>query len=290
MVTDADLSVLDAEQLRALAHALIAQVSDRDSVITRQTTELDWRQGKIDKLTAELALYRRWTFGRRSEALSAEQIRLFDETCAADIAEIEEELARTTPPAPDAEKRPPKRTPLPPHLPRTEIHHEPDTTTCRCGCQLQRIGEDVAEKLDYTPGVISVERHVRGKWACRQCETLTQAPVPAQIIDKGLPTAGMLAQVMIAKYADHTPLYRPSGILERSGLAIPPSTLGAWVGATGAALQPLAEALKAHVLSRRVVHADETPVSTHFCRTLVLSVVRAKLIDFGAMPNSSYRL
>ena len=93
MVTDADLSVLDAEQLRALAHALIAQVSDRDSVITRQTTELDWRQGKIDKLTAELALYRRWTFGRRSEALSAEQIRLFDETCAADIAEIVASLA-----------------------------------------------------------------------------------------------------------------------------------------------------------------------------------------------------
>lgn len=249
-----DLSVLDAEQLRALAQTLLTQVA-------RQATELDWRQGKIDKLTAELALYRRWKFGRQSEQLSAEQIRLFDETCAADIAEIEDELARTASPTPGSEKRQPKRAPIPPHLPRTDIHHEPDTTTCRCGCQLKRIGEDIAEKLDYTPGQITVERHIRGKWTCDLCETLTQAPVPAQIIDKGLPTAGMLAHVMIAKYADHTPLYRLSGILERSGLAIPTSTLGEWVGATGGALQPLVAALKTHVLSRRVVHADETPVA-----------------------------
>lgn len=260
MATPPDLSLLDAAQLRELAQTLLAQASEREAVIARQDTELDWRQGKIDKLTAELALYRRWKFGRRSEALSAEQIRLFDETCSADVAEIEEELAHTAP-APATEKRQPKRALIPPHLPRTEIHHEPEATTCRCGCQLKRIGEDISEKLDYTPGVISVERHIRGKWACVQCQTLTQAPVPAQIIDKGLPTAGMLAHVMIAKYADHTPLYRLSGILERSGLAIPTSTLGEWVGATGAALHPLVEALKAHVLSRRVVHADETPVA-----------------------------
>ncbi|WP_373957425.1 IS66 family transposase zinc-finger binding domain-containing protein [Pseudomonas putida] len=88
------------------------------------------------------------------------------------------------------------------------IRHEPENTQCACGCQLQRIGEDVSEKLDYTPGVFTVEHHVRGKWACRQCETLIQAPVPAQVIDKGVPTAGLLAHVMVAKFADHLPLYR----------------------------------------------------------------------------------
>ncbi len=254
MVIDTPLSDLNAQQLRELAQTLLAKVSQQDS-------ELTWRQGKIDKLTAELALYRRWKFGATSERLGNEQAKLFDETCAADIAAIEEELARTSPPAKETEKRQPKRTPLPPHLPRTEIHHEPESTTCRCGCQLKRIGEDVAEKLDYTPGIVTVERHVRGKWVCAQCETLIQAPVPAQIIDKGLPTAGMLAHVMISKYADHQPLYRLSGILDRSGLAIAPSTLGEWVGATGVALQPLADALKNHLLSRRVLHADETPVA-----------------------------
>jgi transposase len=141
-----------------------------------------------------------------------------------------------------------------------EIRHEPDTTTCACGCQLRRIGEDVAEKLDYVPGVLSVERHIRGKWACARCETLTQAPVEAHIIDKGIPTAGLLAQVLVAKFADHLPLYRQEAIFGRSGFAIPRSTLGAWVGSCGVQLQPVVDALKAEILSHRVVHADETPV------------------------------
>src|SRR5574337_1005207 len=74
-------------------------------------------------------------------------------------------------------------------LPRTEIHHEPHSTTCACGCQMQRIGEDVAEKRDYTPGTFSVERHIRGKWVCAPCKTLVQASVSADVIDKSLSSA-----------------------------------------------------------------------------------------------------
>jgi transposase len=73
---------------------------------------------------------------------------------------------------------------------------------------VKRVGEDISEKLDYAPGVFTVERHVRGKWACTRCRTLIQAPVPAAVIDKGIPTAGLLAQVLVAKHADHVPLYR----------------------------------------------------------------------------------
>jgi hypothetical protein len=93
------------------------------------------------------------------------------------------------------------------------IHHEPDNSHCPCGCALKRIGEDVSEKLDCTLGVFSIERHIRGKWVCGQCETLIQAPVPEQVIDKGIPTAGLLAHVMIAKFAGHLPLYRQESIL-----------------------------------------------------------------------------
>jgi transposase len=110
---------------------------------------------------------------------------------------------------------------------------------CHCASVLKRIGEDISEKLDYTPGVFEVERHIRGKWACATCQTLIQAPVPAQVIDKGVPTAGLLAQVLVAKYADHQPLYRQEGIFERAGFAIPRSTLAQWVGACGLRLQPL---------------------------------------------------
>ena len=145
-------------------------------------------------------------------------------------------------------------------LPNARFGHEPDSTTCQCGCQMKRIGEDVAEKLDYVPGVFSVERHVRGKWACSQCETIVQAPVDAHIIDKGIPTAGLLAQVLVAKYADHLPLYRQESIFGRAGVAIPRSTLAQWVGVCGARLQPLVDAMKAEILQHRVLHADETPV------------------------------
>ena len=132
---------------------------------------------------------------------------------------------------------------------------------CSCGSALKRIGEDVSEKLDYTPGVFHVERHIRGKWACAHCQVLIQAPVPAQVIDKGVPTAGLLAQVLVAKYADHQPLYRQEAIFERAGVAIPRSTLAQWVGACGVQLQPLVDALRTALLERSVLHADETPVA-----------------------------
>jgi len=253
MVDSASLVHLDAQQLRALALSLMGQVADKDR-------EIHLRQTKIDQLTHEMAVLKRWKFGRSAEQLDPAQRQLFEETMAADLAAIEEELdGLRNPPAP-TEARQPKRATLPPELPRTEIRHEPDSTTCACGCQMQRIGEDVSEKLDYTPGVFTVERHVRGKWACRPCERLVQAPVPAQVIDKGLPSAGLLAQVLVAKYADHLPLYRQEGIFARAGMALSRSTLAQWVGVCGVQLQPLLDALKTELLAHPVLHADETPV------------------------------
>lgn len=103
---------------------------------------------------------------------------------------------------------------LPPELPRTIIRHEPASTACGCGCQMKRIREDATEKLDYTPGTFSVERHVRGVWACTACQSMTQASMPAYIIDKGIAAVGLLAQILISKYADHLPLYRQEAIFK----------------------------------------------------------------------------
>ena len=193
---------------------------------------------------------------------NAEQRSLLEDEIDADLAAVANEIEQLgAPAASHQDKQQPKRQALPAELPRREIHHEPDSTTCRCGCQMKRIGEDVAEKLDYVPGVFSVERHVRGKWACTQCETIIQAPVPAHVIDKGIPTAGLLAQVLVAKYADHLPLYRQEGIFGRAGLAIPRSTLAQWVGSCGVQLQPLVDAMRSEILAHGVLHADETPVA-----------------------------
>jgi len=252
----AELAALQAAGLGELGAKLLRRFE-------QDRHEIDWRDAKIEKLTFEMAQLKRVKFGTKSEQLDAGQRALFDEAVDADMAaleaQLEELLAASKKPREPGER--PKRAALPPQLPRVEHHHEPENTTCACGCELKRIGEDVSEKLDYVPGVFTVERHVRGKWACAQCRTLTQAPVPAEIIDKGIPTSGLLAQVLVAKYADHLPLYRQEAIFGRAGLALPRSTLASWVGVCGPRLQPLVDALKAHVLGRGVVHADETPVA-----------------------------
>ena len=146
MALPTNLHALDAGALRQL---LIAQ--DR---------ELTWRQTKIDQLTHELSLHKRWRFGVKTERLPAEQAQLFAETVEADLAAMTKELEQLSG-KPASAKGQAKRKPLPPELPRTEIRHEPDSTTCACGCQMKRIGEDVAEKLDYTPGTFSVARNIQ---------------------------------------------------------------------------------------------------------------------------------
>lgn len=247
VIDEQALGELDAEQLRQLSQQLLA--------------ELRHQRALNEKLAYECALLKRLKFAAKSERHSADQRNLLEEELDSDLAAVEHETLQLRPAPAASEKQPPKRTPLPAHLPRREIRHEPTSTTCRCGCQMKRIGEDVAEKLDYVPGVFAVERHIRGKWACAKCQTLTQAPVGAHVIDKGIPTAGLLAQVLVAKYADHQPLYRQENIFGRAGLAIARSTLAQWVGTCGAQLQPLVDALKTEVLGQRVLHGDETPVA-----------------------------
>ncbi len=190
VIENAPIEQLTDAQVRALAQQLLATVST-------QEVQLRHKQATIDKLTHEMAVLKRLKFAAKSEAFNAEQKSLLEEAIDADLEALSTaaEQARAAASLPSvAPKEQPKRQPLPANLPRREIRHEPDSTQCRCGCAMKRIGEDVAEKLDYVPGIFTVERHVRGKWVCAACQTLVQAPVPAHIIDKGLPTTGLLAQ------------------------------------------------------------------------------------------------
>ena len=241
------LDSLDTEQLRTAVRAL--------------AKEVHFKQATIDKLTHENAVLKRLKFAAQSEAYTGEQKSLLEETLDMDLAAVAAEIEALRPATKPGEKKSPKRQTPPPHLPRREFCHEPDSTICDCGQSMKRIGEDVAEKLDYEPGVFTVERHVRGKWACACCEKIVQAPVAPHIIDKGLPTAGLLAQVLVAKYLDQLPLYRQEAIFERAGMAIARSTLAQWVGECGVQLEPLVDALAAEMLRHDVLHADETPVA-----------------------------
>lgn len=246
-----DLQGMD-EGTRAVVQRLLHQVE-------QQATELKHKQALLDKLAYEMALLKRLKFAAKTEALNADQRSLLEEALEEDLQAVAEEVEQMQPVAECAPRQQPKRLPLPAQLPRQDFEHEPEQTEC-CGQAMRRIGQDVAEKLDYQPGVFTVHRHVRGKWVCACCQTLKQAPVQAHIIDKGIPSAGLLAHVLVAKYADHLPLYRQEAIYARAGVPLSRSTLAQWVGSCGVQLQPLVKALRKQVLAHAVIHADETPV------------------------------
>ena len=122
-----------------------------------------------------------------------------------------------------------------------------------------RIGEDRTERLDIVPAQLRVIVTVRPKYACRTCEAgVIQAPAPAHLITGGLPTEGALAQVLIAKYGDHLPLYRQSQIYARSGVELHRSTLAGWVGKASFHLTPVVDRLAWHLKQSGQLFMDET--------------------------------
>jgi transposase len=245
------------------------EIDHKQTEIDRRQREIDWRELRLQKLQAELAQLKRWKFGARTEAMTAQQRALFAETLVEDEAGLQAQLAQLqtrlpdVPQAPKAPARRPRRQALPEHLERVEHRHEPADTTCPnegCGRPMQRVGEDVSEKLDIVPARFFVQRHVYGKWVCRCCQELRQEPAEPDVVDGGIPASGLVAHTLISRFADHLPYYRQEAINARDGVHTPRSTLAAWSGAGGAALEPLHEAHKRFVLSAAVLHADETPV------------------------------
>jgi transposase len=139
--------------------------------------------------------------------------------------------------------------------------HEPQHEGCpSCGGALSKLGEDVSEVLEYVPALFKVIRHVRPKLSCTKCDAIVQAEAPSRPIERGLAGPGLLAHVLVSKYADHLPLYRQAEIYAREGVELERSTLADWVGGTSELLQPLQEALRQYVMSGRKLHADDTPV------------------------------
>jgi transposase len=125
---------------------------------------------------------------------------------------------------------------------------------------MRKIGEDVAEVLEYVPERFRVIQHVRPKLACPECERIVQIEAPARPIARGLAGPGLLAHVLVAKYCDHLPLYRQAQIYAREGVEVERSTMAEWVAGCFHLLEPLVEALARHVMAANKLHADDTPV------------------------------
>jgi transposase len=174
------------------------------------------QQAQIEHMKLLIAKLRRMKFGRSSEQFSREieqlELRLEElQTVHAQMAPVEEAAAQP-------QRGKPARKPLPEHLPREQVVHQPACVCPDCGVALRRIGEDVAEVLEYVPEHFKVVRHVRPKLSCPSCQRIVQADAPSRPIARGLAGSGLLAHVLVAKYADHLPLYRQAEIYARQGI------------------------------------------------------------------------
>jgi transposase len=257
-----DLDGLDPEALKALVIAKHSESMEQHKELTSNTHEIEHLKLVIEK-------YRRMIFGRKSEKLSGELEQLEFRLEELETAQAAEEAAQAsaeaaqppaTPTVPKRRSRP-QRKPLPEDLPREVVTHLPPHNCCPdCGGALRQFGEDVSEQLERIPASFKVIRHVRPKFACAGCESVVEAPAPARPIDRGLPGPGLLAQVLVSKYADHQPLYRQSQIYAREGVDLDRSTLAGWVGAASELLAPLVDEISKHVLRASKIHADDTPV------------------------------
>src|SRR6202047_4160799 len=244
------------------------------AALTETRAKLVGAQALIEHLQLVIAKMQREKFGPRSERSQRliDQLELQLEELAATAAEDEtkaEAAARVE--VRGFTRRPATRRNFPADLPRRRIVH-PAPTACPCcgGTKLSKIGEDVTETLDVVPRQWFVTEHVREKFSCRSCETITQPPAPFHVIARGFAGPSLLAMILVEKYANHQPLNRQSEQYAREGIELSVSTMADHVGACTAALMPLYELIKAHVFAAERIHGDDTTVPVFAklkCRT-----------------------
>jgi transposase len=236
-----------------------AQLAERNAILERLTA-------KLEHIVAEL---KRAQFGRRSERITDDQLALALDELETAAAKVNAEAEKADPErkAAAARKRRASRDEKLDHLPHEEVVIEPESKVCPCcGGELHVIGEDTSKRLDKVPAKVTVLVTRRPKYACRTCEKtgadevagIIQAPAPARLIEGGLPTEALVADVVVSKYADHLPLYRQSQILARHGVRIERSTLAQWVGAAAAELAPLTDHLLQQLKASPKLFCDET--------------------------------
>jgi transposase len=243
----------DLPETLAAAHAVIAEQA-------RKIDALKAVQAEVERLRAIIEAFQHHRFGRRSEQLDPDQLQLGLEDIETALAVVEAASEEITPRPREARTRKTNRGSLPAHLERIEQIVDLDDKACPCcGGALHQIGEDVAERLDVVPTTFRVLVTRRPRYGCRSCEgAVVQAPAPARIVEGGIPTEALIAQVLVSKYADHLPLYRQAQIYARQGIQLDRSTLADWVGRAAWYLRPLRDRILEELRQSERLFADET--------------------------------
>lgn len=251
-------------ELEALRALLLAERAAHAGEVARLSEARARAEGEIARLRLIIKELQRHRFGRRAERVDPDQLALVLEDLQQSLAAAEAARERSGAERPAPVRRARRRVmrgALPLHLPREEMVVDVADKSCRCcGGALHAIGEDVAERLDVTPARFKVLVVRRPRYACRRCEgAVVQAAAPERLIASGLPTEALIAHVVVAKYADHLPLYRQAQIYARQGVALDRSTLADWVGRAAFELRPLQARLLAVLKGSPKLFADETP-------------------------------
>ena len=239
---------------------------DKDALkaaLLETRAKLSGAEAMIEHLQLVIAKMKREMFGPRSERSQRllDQMELQLEELTAGLSEDAAKAEVTGIQVHGFIRRKATRRDFPDHLPRRRIVH-PAPTSCPCcgGTKLSKIGEDVTETLDVIPRQWFVTEHVREKFSCRSCETITQPPAPFHAIARGFAGPSLLAMMLVEKYANHQPLNRQSEQYAREGIELSVSTMADHVGACAAVLTPLYELIKAHVFAAERIHGDDTTV------------------------------
>jgi transposase len=233
------------------------------AALTETRAKLVGAQALIEHLQLVIAKMQREKFGPRSEKSQRliDQLELQLEELTATAAEDETKAAAARNGVRSSTRRATTRRNFPADLPRRRIVH-PAPTCCPCcgGSKLSKIGEDITETLDVVPRQWFVTEHVREKFSCRSCETISQPPAPFHAIARGFAGPSLLAMMLVEKYANHQPLNRQSEQYAREGIELSVSTMADHVGACAATLMPLHELIEAHVFAAERIHGDDTTV------------------------------
>lgn len=250
---------LDAQEEILAQQLELQRLKAEQARLEAELAEIQARNARYEAILAQL---KRLKFGKSSERLDRDQLALAFEDLVQGLAEIEQAEERADPELKihRGRERREKRPSLPDHLPQIEVVLEPENSVCPC-CSgtLHRIGEDVSRRLDVVPAQYRVIVTRRPKYACRACEgTVVQAPAPPRLIDGGLPTERLVAQVIVDKYADHVPLYRQAQAFARQGITLNRSTLAHWTGYAAGELKPLWEHIRSRLLAAPRLFVDET--------------------------------
>jgi transposase len=255
----------DVDALKAMILALRQQTQE----IRAEVSELNAINARVNerngRLNAIIKMLTRGRFGPRSEKLNAaglddDQLNFVFEELETGLSEnaalLEKHKIKTEPRA----RR--ERKTFAAHLERVEVVIEPsDPPGCE-GLEKVCIGEDVSERLDVTPARFRVIVTRRPKYAWRGRDAVFQAPAPAHLIEGGIATEALLAQIAVAKYADGLPLYRQETIYARDGVELDRSLMAQWMGRVGFELEPLADAILARIKQGERIFADETTLPT----------------------------